>query len=755
MKKVININFQGRVIPIEETAFELLKQYIESLRRYFANEEGREEIINDIQDRIGELFNDCLKGGATCVTDADLGKIIDNMGRPEDFEAAENAFAEQVHPGSGAGSSTGTAGPGKTGSTGGTGTGPTDKASAGRTEGPHESRGRLYRNDADKVLGGVCSGLANYLKIDPVIIRILLVIMIFGSFGAAVLVYFVLWVVLPAQGMETNIRKRLFRNPDDRMIGGVCGGIAAYFNIEVWIPRLIFAAPFLLGVLGAIFRVAFWRFSDFPIVFNGFGGSLLVVYIILWAVLPEARTASERLEMRGAKIDLESIKQSVQEEIQGLKQRAEKAGTEFTEKAKEWGEELKSGSRRFAKEAAPAARNSGFGVFRAIGILFKVFFLFLAGIIAFALLVALIAVLFGTIGPFTLSTIFFSGFWEHFFLWATLCLFLGIPVIALFHWIIRMIIGRRSQTNYIRYIFGTLWILGLVSVICLAGSFFRGRRTSGIVETEMSIAQPSHGRFIVKVKPGNEVEDSWNWGVQLNGFMDDEGDSILVSMVKLNVSKSADANYHVRTVKYSRGSSSAGATANAQRVGYFASQDDSILLLPKGFILNIDDHYHFQAVRVNVQVPVGGHIFLDESIGDLQGYYVGDFSGRDFWNNNNNWGNDWNWETGIDYIMTKNGLARADGKKIERNDEEDNSDNGDADDNAKPEHPRTKDTSGNAHQYRYHETAPAKGAEKPAAPAPKVDTAKQGLHAYIEPRKAAMPDADNAASPFYQMRTAG
>ena len=56
MKKVININFQGRIIPIEEDAYEDLKKYVESLRQYFANEEGKEEIINDIENRIAELF---------------------------------------------------------------------------------------------------------------------------------------------------------------------------------------------------------------------------------------------------------------------------------------------------------------------------------------------------------------------------------------------------------------------------------------------------------------------------------------------------------------------------------------------------------------------------------------------------------------------------------------------------------------------------------------------------------------------------
>ena len=89
MKKVININFQGTIVPIEESSYELLQQYIESLRRYFANEEGRDEIINDIESRISELFQERLKGGSTCITDDDVNGIIRNMGRPEDFEEAE------------------------------------------------------------------------------------------------------------------------------------------------------------------------------------------------------------------------------------------------------------------------------------------------------------------------------------------------------------------------------------------------------------------------------------------------------------------------------------------------------------------------------------------------------------------------------------------------------------------------------------------------------------------------------------------
>src|SRR6476469_407422 len=139
MKKVININFQGRVIPIEETAYEILQQYVESLRKYFANEDGRDEIINDIEGRIAELFSERLKKGSTCITDDDVNAVIAGMGRPEDFEAQDietpnnGGSQQQTQP---------NAGP---------------SAQQARSHGPK----RFSRNADDKIIGGVCSGIAN------------------------------------------------------------------------------------------------------------------------------------------------------------------------------------------------------------------------------------------------------------------------------------------------------------------------------------------------------------------------------------------------------------------------------------------------------------------------------------------------------------------------------------------------------------------------------------------------------------------
>src|SRR4051812_20172770 len=147
MKKIININLSGRVIPIEDSAYESLQRYIESLRRYFANEEGRDEIINDIESRVAELMNDKVRKGAPAITDSDMEEIISSMGRIEDFEAAE---AEA-----------------KT-------TSSSEKTSAGYTQAEAQAKkkqpkGRLYRDASDKFIGGVCSGIANYMNVDPAI----------------------------------------------------------------------------------------------------------------------------------------------------------------------------------------------------------------------------------------------------------------------------------------------------------------------------------------------------------------------------------------------------------------------------------------------------------------------------------------------------------------------------------------------------------------------------------------------------------
>jgi phage shock protein PspC (stress-responsive transcriptional regulator) len=686
MKKIININFHGRVIPIEETAYEILKQYVASLRTYFANEEGRDEIINDIENRFAELFSESLKKGATCITDADVNTIIVSMGRPEDFEQEEMKGAPA---GAGGGSAqsgaTGVAGGGAgstgTGSAGGGGgqQGPSAQQQSYSTEEPH----RLYRSENDKILGGVCAGLANYLRLDPAVVRILFAFITL-FWGAGFLLYIIFWVVLPTRTLPVNARKRLYRNMDDRVLGGVASGLAAYCHFEVWIFRLVFALPLIASLLTSIFHHAWFGFHDSLFFTGGFGGSLIMVYIVLWIVLPEASTASEKLEMRGEKVDLESIKNTIKSDLENFKGRARDMGTEMRDRFQQVGEEVKRGTQHFANETAPIARSAGHGIGHAIGVVFKVFFLIIAGIIAFALTMALIALFFGGTGILNFKGFLINGFWPNLLIWSSFLLFLIIPVLALLTWLIRRITGARSRSHYLGYIFATLWVIGLFSFIALAGMVLNDFRYRQHVEEEVPLSQPSHGKLLIRAA-GNaknfyEYEDDrfdFKWDKH-NFFYELNDDSITLKTVRIVLVKSTDSNYHVQLIRFSRGNDPHIASELAGQIQFPVRQNDSVLYLPDGFTISRYQQFRNQQVLVTVAIPLGKRILVDRNIENYNWFTVNvsrhhflwNIHGDDRWNGDwdqqgdedSYWGNSYPWSANTEYLMTNEGLTRTDKK---------------------------------------------------------------------------------------------
>ena len=712
MKKVININFQGRVIPIEETAYETLKQYIDSLRRYFANEEGKDEIINDIENRIAELFSEQLKKGDPCVTEEHVAGIMASMGRPEDFEEMET----DTPPTSGSSSQQNYS----------------QSTYAGQSaEAP---RGSLHRNENDKILGGVCSGLAHYLRIDPTIMRILFALITLGGFGAGVLLYIILWIVLPASPLSTNLKKRMFRNPDGKMIGGVCNGIASYFHIGVWIPRLIFALPLILGAVTGIFHNVFNNnFDPFPnILFSGFGGTLFIAYIILWIVVPEAVTASDKLEMRGEKVDLESIKASVQGELQGFRGRAEKMGEDFKVKAQAWGEEFKntaqSRAQAFAADAAPTARRVGSGLGHAIGVLFKAFFLFIAGIVVFALFIALMAIIFSGAAVFPLKNFLLEGFWQNFFAWGTLVLFLGVPVIAGITWMVRRISGAKSSNKYLGYTFGSLWLIGLVCFIFLVGSIRRSFDTRARIKDEITLIQPARGKMVIKV-PDSKVKYYGGW-FRGGGILTVTEDSLIMNNVRLMIVKSEDSLYHASTTRFSYGNNPAVAERNAGRISYQIHQSDSTMYLDRGFSVSEETRFRNQRVLVTILVPVGKRILIDRSV-DRRLNWDEITVGPHDWNYEDNDfdGGNW-WQTDVEYVMTVGGLVRIDSDKAK--DDDDNENN-----NRKPQ-PAPTDNKDDK-KYRYKKDSIENKIEK-------KDSAKATRTVFIDDEEKVEEKADAAES---------
>lgn len=620
MKQVININFQGRVVPIEVTAFDLLKNYTESLSRHFANEEGKEEIINDIESRIGELFQERITKGATCITDEDVNAIIKNMGRPEEFETMDEtqsqsfASASNYTPSSDNSSTTGNK--------------------------------RLFRDENDKVLGGVCSGLANYFNIDVVIARIIFVVLLFSGIGF--LTYIIMWVAVPSSATTQigGTRKKLFRNPDDKLIAGVCSGIGNYFGINAWIPRVLFLLPFLSFVSRWGHWGGLWDFGD--IMRFTFSPTSLIVYIILWIVIPEAFTTSEKLEMKGEKVDMNSIKASVVEEMKGVGKKAEKFGKEASSVISEKANVVAGDVKSFTK------RNRG-GLGNVIVIIAKIFAYFIIGCVGFALVMGLFALAVISIGFFPLKDFIIHNDYQNLAAWGTLILFIAVPIIGIITWIIRKIARSKSNSKILGFSFSALWVLGWVSFILLISSISRdfNYNSKNITEQEITLTNPTVNKLELTAKSPLEKYSRSRF-LRFQPFEGIQEDTAYVNNVDVRILKSENDSFKITVIKMATGRSRAIAENNATLIQYSGVQKDSVLLMDKGIAINKTDKFRNQRVVLTVYVPVGKKIKIDKSISWFNDVHIG-----------NNWENsDWyydadneaeDWKNGIEYIMKADG----------------------------------------------------------------------------------------------------
>lgn len=209
MNKIEYINLGGIPLAVDLDAAEVLQNYLYELDDYFGKSEYADEIIGDIELRMAELIEESM-GARKVANMDDIQKAIRIMGRPEQFgESDETPNADD----------------------------------------------RAYHRE------------------------------------------------------EQEYRRKFYRDPDEKVIAGVCSGIAAYFDINdpIWV------------------RLAF-------VVFTLTGGAGVLLYLILWAVIPKAKTSIDRLRMKGEPIDLENIERMVEKGIDHISDFADKVSEKISKK---------------------------------------------------------------------------------------------------------------------------------------------------------------------------------------------------------------------------------------------------------------------------------------------------------------------------------------------------------------------------------------------------------------------------------------
>lgn len=165
MVETRNISLGGCLFHVELPAFEKLNRYLEELKQVLRGAEGEGEILEEVENRLAELFQRALGDARRAVDLLDVERACAQLGAPADFspEDADGEASQGPHH---------------------------------RTEAPGSPHRRLFRDPDDSVFGGVCAGLAHRLGVDPVILRaVMLVLWLFS--GVGILLYLILWVIVP------------------------------------------------------------------------------------------------------------------------------------------------------------------------------------------------------------------------------------------------------------------------------------------------------------------------------------------------------------------------------------------------------------------------------------------------------------------------------------------------------------------------------------------------------------------------------
>jgi len=537
----------------------------------------------------------------------------------------------------------------------------------------------LYRDEQNKVLGGVCSGIANYFNLDPLLVRILWIFLI----GVNIFGYIILWIAVPSSSVKEvgGARKRLFRDIDNKVIGGVAAGLSKYFGIQVWVIRALFLIPLLRFAFNFrhLHLFQFWDSPDFPNFLDfTFSPGAMFVYIVLWLVLPEAKTSADKLEMVGEKVDLNSIKNTIQNDMEGFSKRAKSWGSEFYKK--NVNENPQSTSAASSKTTTnnepvitPPAERQGCLHFigRVITISVKVFVYFVLGVI----LISLLAALFG-VGVASTSLLPLKGFILEEGLQSAAAIgailfFVWVPVIAIVTAIIRRIAGFKKSNVWVRSSFIALWVFGWVCLFYFFSSLGNSFSKHNIPEeTTVALSNPKIDYLQITATPKLKYyENHWFEIAPFEGFTDE--DTVFVRNLSIRIVQSKTDSFEVKVVKLSNGKTVANANQLASNINFSLTQRDSVLYLDKGIGINKHDKFRNQHIIITIAVPIGKRIKVTNkgwSQTNLRINGTGIRTGTiDRISSDENWYDEWNeqwdnesfqYEKGVEYKMTATGLEK-------------------------------------------------------------------------------------------------
>ncbi len=399
---------------------------------------------------------------------------------------------------------------------------------------------------------------------------------------------------------DRKYERRLYRDEENKYIGGVAAGLGAYFNIDPLWFRLAF-------VILSIFNLAFPP----GFIFKGTG---IVIYVILWIVVPKARTTTEKLQMHGKPVNLSNIKDTVNAEY----------------------EKVKSNVQGFSHSAtAERTRNALENVMRAIGVVILAVFKFIIGAVGIFFLVMGSIFLAGLI----MAILGFSNFFGHFQVWEgwnipdfagvfsasghyylaiiSLIVLILIPVAALIYGGIKILFGIRSNHRILRAFLLTAWILALILFVTLVILNVPHNAVKATSSQSAVIETKGDHTIYLSTRDNTEHRKITHYRVLGYQFHYSDWDDMLFNKSQLYLERSADNEMHLTVSKNIRNVGMKHSERYFDRIDYNWSVNDSGVMLDQYFSTDDDDFWMFSDVELKLRIPEGQRVIITSDVCDM------------------------------------------------------------------------------------------------------------------------------------------
>ena len=384
--------------------------------------------------------------------------------------------------------------------------------------------------------------------------------------------------------------RRLFRDPDNHLIAGVCSGIANYFDTQaVWI-RLIFAVSV------------------------AFAGTGLFLYIILWIVLPKAVTRADRMAMRGEKLDLQGFKKNFDDEVSSVRERL----ADVSHDAKPIIYRFRDFIGEFFSFLGKAIGGAVKLLIKLIGIAFLVSFfgMALGLIVVFVLVVGF--------GHHELVNIFpFSVIGNRYDTYIYVSAFFAalLPLLTLILLLLQLIFKTQSVGRSLGSTMAIVWVGAICALVFYSAKVTEEYRDEASFTQTINIAPTKNNvyKLVLNDTKFFTAEDSARLDIQsrFRGMVvtDNDNNDTEPNNVRISVEKS-DVSQPTLVERYrAKGRSYESALINARNTKYIFKQQDSVLKFDYKLHRLGNQQWHNEEIELILKVPVNSTIIIDRSLG--------------------------------------------------------------------------------------------------------------------------------------------